>query len=1119
MLRKWGTLVLLLLATPILALAQNTGKLAGVVTDASTDEPLPGANVIIVGTQLGTATDVNGNYFILGVPVGTHNVQASFVGYGPQTVENVEVNAGYTRELDFVLSPGAELDEIIVEYERPLIQKDAVGAPKIVTAEELVNLPVRGVTAVAAIQAGVVNKEGSGDLHVRGGREEEVVYYIDGVKVLGADAKNIPSAAIQETEMIIGNISARYGDAMSGIINVTTKSGAPSFFGSIEGITSESLDPYGHNLVAGSIGGPVVGEKLNFFVAGEFTDLNVANPSAIGQLQVTDDLLARLRENPQVISVNDESNVRQFVEIPGTIAPGARFPVDDDGNVIVENGVVTLSDGSSINIPEGASIRSLNPTEAAGVLSPTEFRREQELRGDNLQRISVDGNLTLNPIQSVRVRTGGRYMRTEFEDFNLERQLPFAPETRMQMDRNDWQIYGTWTHYLSNSTFYQLQVDFADRKGWNYDNRFSNAVEDAFFYGDIDHPANEVIARYRTLEFVEEERLDEEGETFTVSVPVYNRRYTDGTFPTNQTVGGLVVPPGGAGLSWYEKFYNRQLRFSGTATTQVGLHQIEFGGEFEKRTNRRFYHGSANTTTLARWFADGEAEGTDNPVANYGELPYEAFGGDQNVNYAYYGYNYLGTEQVNDQDLDAFMAGTNRNLAPYEPLYYGGYIQDKIEFRDIVLNLGLRVDVFDNNTITYRDPFARLPIVRAGSVGAPDIVSDDWAVYFSGDDVVGYRDLEGTFYDPNGQETQAGNVVLAGTVRPSNEGISTIFSDYDPKVTWMPRVGVSFPVTDQSLFFARYGVVAQRPSEANFEAFNRLTDSRGIRLANNALEPQKTIEYELGFRQRLGARAALTISGFVRQIKDLAQLRIITNAYPNDYTTFQNVDFGTVKGAEFAFDLRRTNNVALNANYTLSFANGTGSDAETTTTIVWVNETQPNFISPLVFDQRHRMNLSMDYRLGAGEGPTVAGTKLLENFGVNFLVTAGSGFPYTGMVEPFNITTSKAPVPEGGINENRMPWTSRVDLRVDRRFPIGIGSNASVFLWVRNLLDTDNVVDVWNATGLGDDDGFLATSGGQEFLTGTASPDTSRELYRHRNRLLGNYGIPRTIRLGVRFDF
>ncbi|MGB1374997.1 MAG: carboxypeptidase regulatory-like domain-containing protein, partial [Rhodothermales bacterium] len=216
----------MLLATPALVLAQNTGKISGVVTDADTGDSIPGAQVVVVGTTLGAITDVDGNYFIIGVPVGAYDVQTRFVGYQEQTVSGVQISSGYTQEINFALREGVELGEIVVEYERPLIQKDAVGVPKIVDAEEIVNLPVRGAAAVASIQAGVVSEEGSGTLNVRGGRGSEVTYYIDGVKVVGTAA--LPQSAVQEQEMIIGNISARYGDAMSGIISITTKSGSPN---------------------------------------------------------------------------------------------------------------------------------------------------------------------------------------------------------------------------------------------------------------------------------------------------------------------------------------------------------------------------------------------------------------------------------------------------------------------------------------------------------------------------------------------------------------------------------------------------------------------------------------------------------------------------------------------------------------------------------------------------------------------------------------------------------------------------------------------------------------------------------------------------------------------------
>src|SRR5690606_15379455 len=103
-------------------------------------------------------------------------------------------------------------------------------------------------------------------------------------------------------------------------------------------------------------------------------------------------------------------------------------------------------------------------------------------------------------------------------------------------------------------------------------------------------------------------------------------------------------------------------------------------------------------------------------------------------------------------------------------------------------------------------------------------------------------------------------------------------------------------------------------------------------------------QYELGFRQRLGERAALTLSGFYRTQENKISNRRLDGGFPV-YGTYRNTDFTTTKGAELGFELRRTNNLAINANYTLAFAQGTGSDANATATIVWRGQYFPQFIS------------------------------------------------------------------------------------------------------------------------------------------------------------------------------
>jgi outer membrane receptor protein involved in Fe transport len=1146
MLRKWGVLVLALLVTPVIAFAQNSGKVSGVITDGETGDPLPGASVIVVGTQLGAISDVDGNYFIIGVPVGSHDIRASFVGFSTATVSGVDVSTGYTQEVNFTLSPGVQLDEIVVQYERPLIQKDAIGVPKIVDAEEIVNLPVRGAAAVASIQAGVVSQEGSSTLNIRGGRGAEVTYYIDGVKIVGSTA--LPQSAIQEQEMVIGNISARYGDAMSGIINITTKSGSSRFFGSVEGVTSEALDDFGYNLGSVALGGPVMGDKVNFFIAAEFLDQADSGPRWQGELTMTDAALAQLRAFPSVMNALDADGNRVYLDIPNTLSNGATLPIGDDNNIVVNGGTITASDGTVISVPDGVVTSSIDPElrQAAGVLGTgADGETLVDRNGNTVASIdrfkkdrafdsfSLTGNLQFSLLEDVRLRLGGRYVTRGGTNGFSTRDMVFAPGDPNEWRNVDAQFFATWTHYLSNSTFYQLQLDFTNRTGDTWDPDFSQNLDDVLLYGDIDNAANASIRWPQNLSFANETRINDQGTAdpaddteFTVQIPTYTQRWEDGRGPGTETVGNLVSPPTGRFNSSRSFFKRQQLRFQATATTQVGLHQLEFGGEFEQQTNRSYATGSAS---LARWFQDDDAEnleGGTGGVTTWDQLTFEQL----QSSVGYFGYDFRGLNEVNDEDLNGYAddcgfdvsgeAPTScYNIAPHKPLYYGGYLQDKIEFRDIVLNLGLRVDVFDNNVLQLFDRFSRLPLVRVSDFGgAPSNVPTDAAPYFNQDTVIGYRDLEGIFYDANGQEVPAGNVLLTGAKpRPtSNIVTEDAFEDYTPQVSVMPRIGVSFPVTNEALFFARYGVVAQRPSTNNFTSIGALSRSTG-RINNNGLRPEETTEYELGFRQRVGPRSALTISGFFRQIRNLIQLDDLRQSFPQGYSTYSNKDFGTIKGFEVDFDLRRTGNFAMNANYTMSFAQGTGSNSTTTSTIVWIDETPPNFISPLNFDQRHKLNVSMDYRLGTGEGPTVMGTKLFENMGINILGTAGSGFPYTPQIEPFSIVDSKAPVPSGGINSDRMPWTSRIDLRIDRKFSVGDRSTVSAFLWIQNVLDTESVQGVWRATGQPGDDGYLSTAGGAQFL-GSAVP-AAEALYRHRTRGTGRWGLPRLTRIGVRVDF
>ena len=136
-------------------------------------------------------------------------------------------------------------------------------------------------------------------------------------------------------------------------------------------------------------------------------------------------------------------------------------------------------------------------------------------------------------------------------------------------------------------------------------------------------------------------------------------------------------------------------------------------------------------------------------------------------------------------------------------------------------------------------------------------------------------------------------------------------------------------------------------------------------ISNLNLRPEKTIDYELGFQQVLTKTSSLKISAYCKEMRDMIQVRNFTGAYPRPYRA-GNLDFGTVKGFTVGYDLRRTGNVRLNANYTLQFADGTGSDP---TALALINAGLPNLrsIIPFNYDQRHRIVANADYRYGSGE--------------------------------------------------------------------------------------------------------------------------------------------------------
>ncbi len=261
-------------AAPVAA-QQTTGKIEGTVTDQA-GVPLANAQVFVVGTSFGAVTNDRGYYFINNVPVGGYTLRAQFIGYAPMELREVRVFGGQTMTQNVRLTPSAiQVGGVSVEAANPIVPRDQVTSKTIVSGDLINSLPIDDVRNIIAIQPGVVESGSGNGVSIRGGRPGEANVYIDGAPVrstnFGNQAITVGTNAVEEASVTTGALGVDFGDAQSGVISYTTRTGGSQLEGSVSYTTDEPFGntlSVGFNRFEGSIGGPVPSiSNLRFFVS------------------------------------------------------------------------------------------------------------------------------------------------------------------------------------------------------------------------------------------------------------------------------------------------------------------------------------------------------------------------------------------------------------------------------------------------------------------------------------------------------------------------------------------------------------------------------------------------------------------------------------------------------------------------------------------------------------------------------------------------------------------------------------------------------------------------------------------------------------------------------------
>lgn len=891
---KFLLFVFTILLSTIQILSQ-TGKISGNVTNSVNGEPLPYVNVIVLGTSYGAATDLDGHYIIIGVPPGSYSVKASAIGYTVVTTENVKVSIDLTTNIDFKLTESSiQLgNEIVVVAQKPLVQKDLTSSTAIVNSQDIQALPVTSFQDVLQLQAGVVSG------HFRGGRSGEVSYWIDGVPVTnaydGSTVVDVNKNSIQEMQVVTGAFNAEYGQAMSGIVNIATKTGGNETHGNFTAykgayVTSHDDIFYGTQKVSpfskdngnqiqwieGSLNGPIIQDKLSYYM-----DL-------------------------------------RYYYTGGYLFGQRKYNVNDIANTTAVNKTDWI----------------IQQTGDGSVVSMAPY-----LEG------YAQGKLTYKISPEFRVSYDYILDNTRGKDYDFT--YKYNPDGELSNFKKGYLNTLTLTHTLSSSTFYTLGVSYFFRDYREYLDTSAFSLSDIFTRKD---PFDQHYVNNKLL-------TAPEGTFYTGGTNMYH-----GTQNTNTYVAKFDL------------------------TSQVSdHHEIKTGVLYERYT--LFLHN------INLHMSD--VDNNRDPVTD--------------------GKAYLLQPVV----IPSIESQDNLEYT-HKPWQFSAYLQDKMEYQSLIVNLGIRFDYFHPDGQILADP------------SDPNI------------------------YLPLKPENQDSVVAPGGTHQDAVAKRMTYwYKNASNKYQFSPRLGVSFPITDRGIIHFSYGIFFQIPD------FQRLYENPGYKLpvtggstnlgiiGNPDLKPEQTTSGELGVQQQLTDDISIDVTGYFRDIRNLAgtlnQIQYVFGG-TKIYSEYVNTDFGFVRGIVLSLDKRFNNGISASLDYTFQIAKGNASDPATAYNLRNSGVQPETQLVPLDWDQRHTVNFTLSYVSAAAD------------WGISTVFRYGSGTPYTVSNQ------TVASIGTLTYNSQNKPSNTNIDLQCYKDFGLG-PVKLSVFLRINNLLDTKNATQVYTDTG------------------------------------------------------
>ena len=1045
---KRSHLFLALLLVSVIPLAGgSTGKIKGNIIDNEGQQSLIGVNIYLDGTAIGTASDELGNYLIINVPAATYTVVVSYVGYQTIRMNEVVINADRTTTLDFRLNIAAvEGEEVVVEAKRPIIVKDQTATTTTVESATINNMPVNNITDVLSTMAGVLEQHGGnyivgGGYHFRGGRAGEITYLVDGFVVedalYGDMGLDISRNAISEISMITGAFNAEYGEATSGVINIVTKEGKADYSWNLRGVSDALLNSsyraQGLSRLEGTFSGPLLPSKPN---------------------------LATVFFNGDILNTRTSMWKNKL--------PWDILKQDVDGD-----GVYDESDGDIIAVADISADGEENPVPLVKGAVETNKTFTDQLR--------YNGKLVFRPLPKLKIVASVNNFYSTGKGFSMDYRLIPEMNSTGQDQTRDFQLKSSYA--VSENMYFDIKYHRYSRQQWNGYKPYLNSKHELYskIFTIPDDWQGYVPGslsggdEYLWLSYYAEPFKDLNGDGVWSQYAAEfwddsdgNGMWDDGEYFSDWNNDGMwnMIDLDGDGLPDEEPYgdMDGDNRYSfgvdPPSTSEVsydGTSSYEFWGDYliynnfgdTVRTARStsqdywWYHSDYTTigATLTWQYNDLHQlkSGIETRQYDIGEFWASGIGG------GFFG---------NSSDASFIMWN-------HRPRSSSWYIQDKIEYSDIVINLGIRYDRLDPNS-TYPDPTKELGYQYTDALGISQTITPSSLNLLSEEE----------------KETLAW-----GYIQRNENGDMSGFMDAPRapvKDQWSPRLGVGYPITDRTAFHFSYGQFYQFPDLVNMYNYSNyqgegisppgwsdeandlakdflygnpyypfpynITDWYIPEVGTPNVKPQRSVQYETGLRTRIGNQYLLTANLYYKDMFDyIASKRY--DADPSQYAIYENMDYANSRGLEITLKKLFSNGFDWDLNYTLARAEGNAPTpdyhwyvAEWASGYDW-RDFNRTYTMP--WDQTHTINFRLNYFTPTG-------------FGLSSIANYGSGLPYTPE------DARARPIDEQ--YSGRMPSTSNVNLKLfyDRKM---MGYDIRFFADITNLFDKENVLAVDNTTG------------------------------------------------------